>query len=1758
MTGVISSSQWRVTDMLNWRSVRRVLLASTALVPLGLAPAIANPVGPQVVGGAASVAGVGTSNVTVTQTTDKAIINWHTFNIGTGERTQFIQPGASSIALNRVTGGLGPSQLYGTLTANGRIFLVNPDGVMIGAGAKINTAGFLATTHDIKNEDFMAGRYHFNIPGKPDASIVNHGNITASHHGFAALVAPGVRNTGTITATFGKIGLAAGNGFSLDLYGDKLITLSVSDSIAATVKDVSTGQPLSSLVSNEGTLKANGGRVELTAATARKVVDSVINNSGVIEARSIGHRNGKIVLGGATASTKVAGAPVQTVKVSGTLTVASKKRKGGTVQVTGEHIEVAAATIDASGATGGGKVLIGGDVAGGLVGGTTGQVLAAIPQAKLEGHVLPTASTVSVNAATTIDASAKKKGDGGKVVVWSDEATSFAGTVKATGGAKGGNGGFVEISGKQWLGYTGLVDTRAPYGSWGTLLLDPHNVTIGATTSFGMSGFTAVSDNAILSVTDLLNALATNNVIVSTGTGGSQPGIITVGAPISWGSASTLTLSTPGDINFNSGINATAGGLTLASGGTISTIAAIEVAKFDLLQGNWVQVGTGLPTFTATQDFKITGGSFLRADGGIGTTLFPYLIADVYGLQGIGSGTLLPTRSFQLAGNIDASVTTNWADGFKPIGSMGTPFTGKFDGALQTISNLTIAPTTAVPNPVGLFSVIGTGGIVQDLRLTNVSVIANPNFGAAMQHVGTLAGINMGAVSNVHASGTVDGGTVNDLTAGGLVGSNGNFNGSNVIRGTIDDSSAAVNVTAGGVRVQIGGLVGYNAGSLFDFANSGSIFDSRATGNVTANGTITTGCSFNSGPCDYINAGGLVGFNQGFVIGTASPVVNANPMLGTGTYATGAVHVGSQGVAGGLAGQSDGIIDTALATGAVTGLSGLAGPTQDDHRETTLGGLVGQNRGTITDSEATGNVGSANTNYARVGGLVGHSGGLIGFSQSSGIVAAGDHSQAGGLAGSSEGNNFSCNNCNLGVGFNFAGAIADSSSTSDVTVGSVSLAGGLAGNASIVINSGALGSVTAGDNSVVGGLVGAVELDGVITSASATGAVTAGPNSWVGGLVGANGGIITANSTATGTVTGNGSSVIGGLVAFNIGAIDDSHASGAVVGNGANNVIGGFAGANLGLINDSTASGNVTGAPGNVAGSLVGANIALLNVVPGMLPHSTFPIGTIVNSAGTGTVNGNVGPQVGTTAVASLPVAPLVVGSCDGDALCELLTNPKLKELEEKLPEDLPKDIFANSQIVNSLPQPDKAEQRAEEAKILIALTSPSSNPAPTGSSTGNRSSSAGSQVAGGAKPNLAPPQQPRPIAGPDGERFSSIPPLNETRFFSNEVILQVGSNITPEQIAQVTQRLGLSVISSQTLGSLGRTAFRFQITGGRSVREVIRALEANSIVAVAQPNYQYKLSQTTAAIPPDGGRRGDPSQYMMSKLHLDAVHRMVGGKDIMIAVIDSEIDGDHSELMGVIAQRYATVGENDKPHSHGTAMAGAISARDRLLGVAPSSRILAVRAFSESENSADGTTFNIIRAIDWAVGQGARVINMSFAGPHDPSLARAIKAAHDKGVVMIAAAGNAGPKSPPLFPGADPHVIAVTATDSEDRLFRGANRGPYVSVAAPGVDILAPAPQAAYQLSTGTSIATAHVSGVVALMLERDPTLTPAQVRQILEATAVDLGNKGRDSQFGWGLVDPRKALQAVTLRASSSDATPRPPVQAAPIAPVGTSGSR
>jgi subtilisin family serine protease len=188
------------------------------------------------------------------------------------------------------------------------------------------------------------------------------------------------------------------------------------------------------------------------------------------------------------------------------------------------------------------------------------------------------------------------------------------------------------------------------------------------------------------------------------------------------------------------------------------------------------------------------------------------------------------------------------------------------------------------------------------------------------------------------------------------------------------------------------------------------------------------------------------------------------------------------------------------------------------------------------------------------------------------------------------------------------------------------------------------------------------------------------------------------------------------------------------------------------------------------------------------------------------------------------------------------------------------------------------------------------------------------------------------------------------------------------------------------------------------------------------------------------------------------------------------------------------------------------------------------VRAFDPKEAGAEGTTFNILKGIDWAAARGANVINISFAGPPDPAIRRSLEAARRKGIVLIAAAGNAGANSPPLYPAADPNVIAVTSTDANDKLFEQASRGRHIALAAPGTQILVAIPDNGYEMRSGTSYSAAEVSGIVALMLQRKPGLTPDQMRSILRATARDLGPKGPDVMYGAGLANAYGALVAET----------------------------
>jgi filamentous hemagglutinin family protein len=388
----------------------------------------------------------------IEQKTERAVIDWKAFGIEAAERVHFQQPSATSSALNRVTGDQ-VSVILGTLTANGQVVLVNPNGIVFGPGSRVDVGSLIASTSNLSNANFMAGRLVFDEPGRPGAGIVQSGTMTAAEGGLVALVAPHVRNDGLIQARLGKVALGSGDTFTIDLFGDQLINLALSDRHVGQLVDAD-GKPVKALINQAGTIDVAGGKAVLaTAGLAKAVVDDVINMSGTIKADAVGVRNGQIVLLGRGGQVDVTGQLSATGAASG--------ETGGTIQVLGDRISLGSTShLDASAVAGGGVVLVGGDYQG------TGDVYRA--------------EHTAVEAGARIDASAREQGDGGKVVVWSDGDTTYRGTITARGADAGGDGGIVEVSGKKTLAFEGLVDAGAKNGKGGELLLDPEYTVIGA------------------------------------------------------------------------------------------------------------------------------------------------------------------------------------------------------------------------------------------------------------------------------------------------------------------------------------------------------------------------------------------------------------------------------------------------------------------------------------------------------------------------------------------------------------------------------------------------------------------------------------------------------------------------------------------------------------------------------------------------------------------------------------------------------------------------------------------------------------------------------------------------------------------------------------------------------------------------------------------------------------------------------------------------------------------------------------------------------------------------------------------------------------------------------------------------------------------------------------------------------------------------------------------------------------------------------
>jgi subtilisin family serine protease len=378
---------------------------------------------------------------------------------------------------------------------------------------------------------------------------------------------------------------------------------------------------------------------------------------------------------------------------------------------------------------------------------------------------------------------------------------------------------------------------------------------------------------------------------------------------------------------------------------------------------------------------------------------------------------------------------------------------------------------------------------------------------------------------------------------------------------------------------------------------------------------------------------------------------------------------------------------------------------------------------------------------------------------------------------------------------------------------------------------------------------------------------------------------------------------------------------------------------------------------------------------------------------------------------------------------------------------------------------------------------------------------------------------------GNGGSRNNNAQAAVNLRAIQNELVAEIDSALSTAEADELARRHGLERIASQSFPLLGGTIGLFRIVDRRPVDTVRREFAADGNVRSVQLNLRHFLQdQKKPAI------EGDVAQYAVAQLRLPQAHALARGMNVTIAVIDSGIDVKHPELANSVADSFDALGSSEGPHVHGTGIAGAIVAHAKLMGSAPEARLLAIRAFGAGSKGAESTSYVILRGLDYAAVHGAQIINMSFAGPKDPLIERGIAAMAARGILMVAAAGNAGAKSPPLYPAANPNVIAVSGTDAQDKLFAASNRGNHIAISAPGADIFLPAPDEKYQITSGTSFSAAYVSGVAALLLERNPALKPGDVRAILTKTARDLGAPGRDDQFGAGEADAFAAVTAAT----------------------------
>lgn len=966
----------------------RHAFASLAVALAVHGEAWALPTGASVESGTVNIQQPTANDLVVNQGTDRAIINWQNFDILNGQTTRFNQPSASSVALNRIMDG-NPTQILGQLSANGQLMLVNPNGVFFGAGSRVDTAGLVVSTANISSADFNAGRLNFNQAGRADASIINQGSITVVDGGLVALVAPAVRNDGVIQANLGTVTLGAAQTVAIDMYGDNLYSFSLGEKTLVTPKDEN-GNPVTAAVENNGVITANGGKVLLTANAAKDVVTNVVNNTGVIEARAAHIEGGTIVLDGGTSGN---------VRVAGKMDASGKGagQKGGKIQVTGQSIVVAGADIDASGTAGGGNITIGGDYQG-------------------DGSLFR-AEFLAVSNDAVIRNDAIETGNGGTTIFWADGYTAFDGKATAKGGAQSGNGGFIEISGKEGLSFGGQVDTTAANGATGITLFDPRDIDFRVGTRAGdftdalsialdyldgdidfASGlFNSTfriyeSDVETISNTSDVILRARRDFTVNSNTYGVSDGIITIAG------GRNLLIETQN----NSG---TLFGSPYSNAGTIN-LTGNSTYGANLL---WKTSGNGNITINAAVDNNKTGNivlSSLQTDAGNVSVNTPKGSIEWRGNVTTNGGNVTGTANNQNTvfktvqtggGNITLNNTgATWSNDVKIDGTGAL----KSGGGLITLTNANGRVIVGGELDSGTGNVlVNTGGDLQLWNGSNVNAATlTANAGRIWQQAGGVITANLlqgqvqkdaeflGATNNITTLGNfatglagwdVGGFTLVD-TAGLVVDGNVSTNGGNVV---IDSNTAAWNQD---LKLNSGKSITSKGG---DITLDNSVGRLIIAGTIDASGSLGDVNLITGGDLQLWNGSSVkadtLTTNAGQVQQWAGSVIDAQTLTGTTTKF--ADFLGTANTIGTLGNFTTGtgwhkggltLVDSAgglILNGAVTSTgTGAQGTGNIDIRtvgnlELASGALVNANGGNV-ELFQTGTFNSVNPNTVRTSG----------------------------------------------------------------------------------------------------------------------------------------------------------------------------------------------------------------------------------------------------------------------------------------------------------------------------------------------------------------------------------------------------------------------------------------------------------------------------------------------------------------------------------------------------------------------------------------------------------------------------------------------------------------------------------------------------------------------------------------------------------------------------------------------------------------------